>query len=79
MINKEKNIKLSIIVSVYNVKEYLEDCLRSLSEQNIQNVEFIIVDDGSTDGSSEICDHWGLYDKRFTIIHQENKKLNLLN
>ena len=73
MINKEKNIKLSIIVSVYNVKEYLEDCLRSLSEQNIQNVEFIIVDDGSTDGSSEICDHWGLYDKRFTIIHQENK------
>lgn len=77
MINKEKNIKLSIIVSVYNVKEYLEDCLRSLSEQNIQNVEFIIVDDGSTDGSSEICDHWGLCDKRFTIIHQENKGLFL--
>ena len=76
MINKitsNKDIKLSVIVPVYNVKQYLNDCLRSLSEQSVQNVEFIIVDDGSTDGSSEICDQWGSQDRRFIVIHQKNQ------
>ena len=73
IIMKEHNIKLSIIVPVYNVKDYLNDCLRSLAEQSIQNVEFIIIDDGSTDGSSEICDQWSVRDNRFKVIHQENK------
>ena len=70
---KNSNIRLSVIVPVYNVRDYLDDCLYSLAEQKVQNVEFIIIDDGSTDGSSEICDKWGKLDKRFVIIHQENK------
>lgn len=75
--NKQECIEISVIVSVYNVKEYLENCLRSLAEQSVWNVEFIIVDDGSTDGSSEICDDWALHDKRFIVIHQENRGLYL--
>ena len=75
--NRAGQIELSVIVSVYNVKKYLENCLRSLAEQNVRNVEFIIVDDGSTDGSSEICDYWAHLDKRFIVIHQENRGLYL--
>ena len=75
--DNNKHIKLSVIVAVYNIKEYLNDCLRSLAEQNVKNVEFIIVDDGSTDGSSQICDQWALIDKRFIVIHQKNKGLFL--
>ena len=77
-LNYKTQIKLSVIVSVYNVKLYLNECLKSLAEQSTHDVEFIIVDDGSTDGSSNICDKWGLYDKRFIIIHHyENKGLFL--
>lgn len=77
-IKDDENIILSVIVSVYNVKEYLDECLQSLVEQESKNVEFIIVDDGSTDGSAEICDQWGQKDKRITIIHHEQNKGLLL-
>ena len=66
-------IILSIIVPVYNVKKYIDDCLQSLARQKVKNVEFIIVDDGSTDGSGKICDQWRIRDNRFIIIHQKNK------
>ena len=75
--NIKTSIELSVIVSVYNVKNYINDCLKSLSEQSVRNVEFIVIDDGSTDGSGDICDKWARYDKRFLIIHQENKGLFL--
>lgn len=65
--------KLSVIVAVYNVAEYLEECLSSLHRQKRKDVEFIVVDDGSTDASSAICDQWAAQDVRFKIIHQENK------
>ena len=71
---KEDGILLSVVVAVYNVKDYIDDCLSSLAEQTIKDVEFIVVDDGSTDGSKDICDQWGKRDKRFVIIHHENNK-----
>ena len=63
---------LSIIVPVYNIKLYLEECVNSLLNQYYKNCEIILVDDGSTDGSGEICDTFALKDPRIKVIHQEN-------
>lgn len=63
---------LSIIVPVYNVRLYLEECVDSLLNQSYKNCEIILVDDGSTDGSGEICDSLMLKDTRIKVIHQEN-------
>ena len=50
---------ITVIVPIYNVKDYLEECLKSIREQTYKNLEIILVDDGSTDGSSDICDKFG--------------------
>lgn len=60
---------VSIIVPVYNVKLYLEKCITSILNQTYENLEIIIVDDGSTDGSSDICDQFLEKDKRVFVIH----------
>ena len=62
----------SVIIPVYNVKEYLEDCLKSILEQTYINYEIILVDDGSTDGSAEICDNYSKNYKNIKVIHQNN-------
>ena len=67
---------ISVIVPVYNVKEYLVDCIESIVNQTYRNLEIILVDDGSTDGSSTICDEYGLKDKRIRIIHKVNGGLS---
>lgn len=61
-------IKVSIIVPVYNAVSYLRTCLESIKNQTYKNIEVLIIDDGSVDGSGEICD---LYkkDKRFQVFH----------
>lgn len=64
--------KISIIVPVYNVEPYLNQCLESLHNQTLQDIEIIIVDDGSTDGCPAIIDEWRNRDKRMKIIHKEN-------
>lgn len=64
--------KVSVIVPVYNVSAYLEECIQSLINQTYSNLEIILVDDGSTDGSGEICDRYALSDTRIKVIHQEN-------
>lgn len=64
--------KVSIIVPVYNVEKYLEKCLNSLINQDYKNVEIILVDDGSTDTSGEICDKFEKIDSRIKVIHKEN-------
>lgn len=66
---------VSVIVPVYNVVEYLPLCLRSISEQTYRNLEIILVDDGSTDGSGAICDEFALNDSRAKVIHQPNSGL----
>lgn len=64
--------KLSIIVPVYNVRLYVEECIKSLISQNYENFEIIIVDDGSTDGSSSVCDSLQSLSPRIIVIHQDN-------
>ncbi|MDE6365136.1 MAG: glycosyltransferase, partial [Lachnospiraceae bacterium] len=62
----------SIIIAVYNVEKYLEECLESVFMQNYVDWECILVDDGSTDTSLEICEKYAKRDRRFKVFHREN-------
>ncbi|MBQ8824324.1 MAG: glycosyltransferase family 2 protein [Ruminococcus sp.] len=63
---------VSIIVPVYCVEKYLDECISSLVEQTHKNIEIILIDDGSTDRSSAICDEWSTHDNRIIVIHNKN-------
>lgn len=63
---------LSIIVPVYNIREYLPRCVHSVTAQTYQNLEILLVDDGSTDGTGELCDVLAGEDARIRVIHKEN-------
>ena len=65
--------ELSIIVPVYNNKNYLMQCIDSIINQKLRDIEIILVDDGSTDGSGAICDKYCDLDERIQLIHQENR------
>ena len=65
--------QLSIIIPVYNVDSYINECLESIKNQTFKEWECILVDDGSTDFSGSICDSYSKNDNRFKVIHQENK------
>lgn len=65
--------KISVVVPVYNVEKYLQQCLESLSKQTYPNLEIICVDDGSQDHSGEILDEWAEKDSRIQAIHQTNQ------
>lgn len=67
-----ENLKLSLIIPVYNVAPYLDECVASACAQTYRNMEIILVDDGATDGSGAICDAWRARDSRIRVIHQEN-------
>ncbi len=64
---------ISIIIPVYNTKEYLTKCVRSLQQQTLRNIEICLVDDGSTDGSGELCDVLAAEDERIRVLHKENE------
>ena len=64
---------ISVIVPVYNVEEYLEKCLESIQHQTYTDIEVILVNDGSTDSSKEICERFCQVDSRFRLINQENQ------
>ena len=64
---------ISVIVPVYNVEKYLEQCIQSIVTQTYSHFECILVDDGSNDGSGEICDIWQQKDNRIIVIHQKNQ------
>ena len=68
--------KISIIVPVYKVEPYLGTCLESVLSQTYQNLEIILVDDGSPDQCGTICDQYALKDNRIRVIHQENQGLS---
>lgn len=63
---------LSIITPVYNVEAYLDRCVQSILSQSYRNIELILIDDGSTDGSTGLCDKWAAKDSRVVVIHQSN-------
>lgn len=65
--------KVSIIVPVYNVERYIENCVRSLLNQDYRNIEVILVDDGSPDGCGAIIDQLNIEDNRIIVVHQNNK------
>ena len=66
------NQTISVIVPVFNVAGYLPQCVDSILSQDYGNLEVILIDDGSTDGSGEICDRYAALDSRVRVIHQKN-------
>ncbi len=68
----ESNVLVSVIVPVYNVEKYLSECLDSICGQTYRNLEILLIDDGSTDHSGEICDQYAKTDKRIRVFHQNN-------
>ena len=68
--------QISIVVPVYNVENYLSYCVESLRQQTYKNIEIILVDDGSTDSSGEICDQYAREDDRIKVLHIENGGLS---
>jgi len=68
---------VSIVIPIYNVELFLERCLSSITSQTYQNLEIILVDDGSTDSSPNICDSWASKDSRIKVIHKSNAGLGM--
>lgn len=73
---KEENVEVSVIIPVYNVRKYLRRCIESVLEQNFDDYEIILVDDGSTDGSEEICNLYKNKHDRVRVYHKENGGLS---
>ena len=67
---------VSVVIPVYNVSRYLPQCLESVLAQTYQNIEVLIIDDGSTDGSGSICDRFAERDSRIRVIHTDNRGLS---
>ena len=63
---------ISVVVPVYRVEKYLDHCIQSIVEQTYPNLEILLVDDGSPDGSGAICDRWAQKDARIRVFHKEN-------
>ena len=69
-------MKLSVVIPVYNVEKYLQECVDSVLNQTLKEFELIAVDDGSTDHSGAILDEYQEKDSRITVIHKENGGLS---
>lgn len=68
---------VSLIVPVYNVEDYIDECLSSITKQSYHNIEIILVEDAASDGSAARCDHWAKKDNRVRVIHKTiNEGLN---
>lgn len=71
----EKSLIFSVLVPVYNVEKYLNQCIESVLAQSYRYFELILLNDGSTDSSGMICEKWAEKDERIRVIHRENKGL----
>ena len=72
----EENDLISVVIPVYNVEQYLPKCIESIMSQTYKNLEIILVNDGSTDGSQKICEEYKSIDNRIKIINKENGGLS---
>ena len=63
--------KVSVVVPVYNVEKYLERCIESIRKQTLEDIEIILVDDGSPDNCPKICDEFAEKDSRIKVIHKK--------
>ena len=72
---KEKPL-VSVIIPVYNVQKYLEECVESVQTQSYANLKIVLVDDGSTDNSGELCDALAAKDTRICTLHKSNGGLS---
>ena len=71
-VEAKENTLISVIVPVYNAEEWMRESLESIRAQSYKNLEVLLIDDGSTDGSGAICDEYAAMDGRFVAIHKEN-------
>lgn len=67
---------ISVVIPVYNVRKYLDKCVKSVISQSFNKLDIILVDDGSTDGSGELCDRWEEKEPRIRVVHKENGGLS---
>ncbi|MBR2712095.1 MAG: glycosyltransferase family 2 protein [Bacilli bacterium] len=72
----EKNELISIIIPVYNVEQYLKRCIDSVTSQTYKNIEILLIDDGSTDNSGQLCDDLSKTDNRIKVYHKKNGGLS---
>lgn len=68
---------VSVIIPVYNVENYLKRCIDSIINQSLKNIEIILIDDGSLDSSSKICDEYLTLDERIKVVHKQNEGLGM--
>lgn len=71
------NALISVIVPVYNIELYLDRCISSILNQKYNNIELLLIDDGSTDSSLDICKKWEQRDDRVRVFHQENSGVSV--
>lgn len=71
------SIKVSVIIPVYKVEKYIERCINSVLEQTLEEIELVLVDDGSPDNCGKICDDYANMDSRISVIHKKNQGLGL--
>ena len=77
MCDRNKDLgKISVIIPAYNVKPYIEKCMKSIMQQTYQNLEIILVNDGSTDGTGTLCNQIAQEDSRIVVLHKENGGLS---
>ncbi len=74
---QEKKI-VSIIVPIYKVEQYMDECITSIVNQTYSNIEIILVDDGSPDNCPRKCDDWGKADERVVVYHKKMEVLVML-
>lgn len=65
--------KISVIVPIYNVEKYLPTCLNSIINQTYKNLEILLINDGSSDNSGEICENYAKMDNRIHVFHKRNE------
>ena len=73
---KKLNSLVSVIVPIYKVEDYLDECVKSIVDQTYKNIEIILVDDGSPDHCPQKCDEWAKNDLRIRVVHKQNGGLS---